>query len=55
MKTLIDRIGADRFVIGSDFPVGERDPAGFVKNIPGIADEAYRLIASENATKILAR
>ena len=55
MKTLIDRVGADRFVIGSDFPVGERDPAGFVKNIPGITDEAYRLIAGENATKILAR
>jgi len=53
MKTLIERIGADRFVLGSDFPVGELDPAGFVRNLPGISDEDYRLISGDNAAKIL--
>ncbi len=55
MQTLIERIGADRFVIGSDFPVGERDPAGFIQSIPGMTEESYRLIAGETAAKILQR
>ena len=30
-KVLLERVGADRLVMGSDYPVGEQDPAGFVE------------------------
>jgi aminocarboxymuconate-semialdehyde decarboxylase len=53
LTTLVERIGADRLVIGSDFPVGEKDPAGFVRNTPGISSDAYRQIAGGTAAGIL--
>lgn len=55
LQTLIARIGPDRFVLGSDFPVGERDPASFVRKIPGMTDETYRLIAGTTAAALLRR
>ena len=31
LKVLIERIGADRMVMGSDYPVGEKHPVGFLR------------------------
>ena len=33
LKVLVERIGADRLVMGSDYPVGEKDPVGFVERL----------------------
>lgn len=49
LQTLIERIGADRFVIGSDFPVGEKDPVGFVRAIPTLTEASRQLITGKNA------
>jgi aminocarboxymuconate-semialdehyde decarboxylase len=35
---LVQRVGADRLVMGSDCPVGESDPIGFIKKCPGISE-----------------
>ena len=31
LEALVARVGADRLVMGSDFPVGDTDPVGFVE------------------------
>lgn len=30
LKVLLERVGADRLVMGSDYPVGEKDPVGWI-------------------------
>src|SRR5688500_7881797 len=30
LRVLLDRVGADRLVMGSDYPVGEKDPVGWI-------------------------
>jgi aminocarboxymuconate-semialdehyde decarboxylase len=36
LQALIDRVGAERLVMGSDFPVGDPDPVGFVERCPSL-------------------
>jgi len=49
---LVRKVGASRVVMGSDYPVGEHDPVGFVKSarLPA-ADEAA--ILGRNAARLL--
>ena len=53
---LVERIGADRVVVGSDYPfeMGEPDPIRAVEAIPGLSEEQRLLILEGNVERILA-
>jgi len=53
LRALKERVGADRLVMGSDHPVGEKDPIGFVERCPGMTDADLALIAGGNAARLL--
>ena len=52
LKVLVERIGADRMVMGSDYPVGEKDPVGWIQNIPLSSSETEQ-ICGGNAARLL--
>ena len=52
LKVLLERVGADRLVLGSDYPVGEKDPIGWLREA-GVAGTDLALIAGGNAARIL--
>ena len=52
MKTLIDRIGVDRMVMGSDYPVGEKDPVGFLRSC-GLEGAQLEQVAGGTARALL--
>lgn len=56
LDVVVDRVGANRIVLGSDYPadMGESDPVGFVRTHPGLSDEQRRMILSDNAARLLA-
>jgi aminocarboxymuconate-semialdehyde decarboxylase len=39
--------------MGSDYPVGESDPVGFVERCPGISEAEVDMIVGGNAAKVL--
>jgi aminocarboxymuconate-semialdehyde decarboxylase len=55
MRNLIDLVGADRIVAGTDFPQGMsvRQPVDFVESIPGLTQEERSLILCENPARLL--
>lgn len=55
MRALIDLVGADRVLIGSDynFDVGYQRPTDFVDRIPGLTSRERELIFGENAARLL--
>jgi aminocarboxymuconate-semialdehyde decarboxylase len=52
LKVLLERVGADRLVLGSDYPVGEKDPIGWLRE-SGVTGEDLAMIAGGNAARIL--
>lgn len=52
---LIDRYGADRVLLGTDYPydMGETDPLGLIGGVDGLSDDERSLITGGNATRIL--
>ena len=52
LNVLLERVGADRLVLGSDYPVGEKDPLGWLREA-GVAGADLTLIAGGNAARIL--
>jgi aminocarboxymuconate-semialdehyde decarboxylase len=52
LKVLLERIGADRLVMGSDYPVGEEDPVGFVAGC-GVSGAELAQICGGNAARLL--
>ena len=52
LKVLIERVGADRLVMGSDYPVGEKDPVGFIRSMNLSGDDVDR-ICGGNAQRLL--
>ena len=48
---LVDLVGPDRVVFGSDWPHAEglEDPASFVKELDGVGDADVRKIMHDNA------
>ena len=52
LKVLLARIGADRIVMGSDYPVGEKDPLAFVKS-SGAGENELQMICGGNAARLL--
>ena len=52
LKVLLERVGADRLVMGSDYPVGEKDPIRFIKENTSSEDETQQ-ICGGNAARLL--
>jgi aminocarboxymuconate-semialdehyde decarboxylase len=52
LKVLIERVGADRIVMGSDYPVGEKDPVAWLSSC-GVEGKDLNNIAGGNAAKLL--
>jgi len=52
---LVDRVGADRVVFGSDFPHAEglAEPASFEKELAGLADGDVRKVMHDNARDLV--
>jgi len=53
LLALVQCVGADRLVMGSDYPVGESDPIGFIKKCPGISETDALMITSTTAAQLL--
>jgi aminocarboxymuconate-semialdehyde decarboxylase len=52
LKVLIDRVGTDRLVMGSDYPVGEADPVAWLQSA-GLAGAELQAVAGGNAARLL--
>ena len=54
LKDLIDRYGADRVMLGTDYPydMGEDDPRGLIAEVSKLKAEDRRLIEGGNAMKL---
>lgn len=55
LSFLVEQVGAERVVLGTDypFPMGDPSPIDTVNSIPGISDEDSRLILEGNVSRIL--
>ncbi len=53
LDTLADRVGPERLVMGSDYPVGELDPVGFVQQDKALSAADKRGVLGETAAKLL--
>jgi aminocarboxymuconate-semialdehyde decarboxylase len=55
MRGLIDLVGVDRIVCGTDFPQGMsvKQPVDFVESIPGLTHEERETILCENPSRLL--
>ena len=52
LKVLLERVGADRLVMGSDYPVGEQDPGQWIRDT-GVTGADLVNIVGGNAARIL--
>jgi len=52
LKVLLERVGPDRLVMGSDYPVGEKDPIRFIKSM-NLPEKEEDLICGKNAERLL--
>ena len=52
LSVLVERVGLDRLVMGSDYPVGEPDPVGWLA-AAGIAGDDLVAVAGGNAARLL--
>jgi aminocarboxymuconate-semialdehyde decarboxylase len=52
---LVSRVGADRVMLGSDFPfdMGSEDPVGHVHSTPGLGEADRAAICGANAAQLL--
>jgi len=53
LATLFKRVGADRIVLGADYPVGGSDPVGEVKEAVSLSNDDLRMVAAGTAAKLL--
>jgi aminocarboxymuconate-semialdehyde decarboxylase len=55
MKMVIDLVGVDRIVMGTDFPQGMavKQPVDFVDSVPGLTRREREIILSDNPAKLL--
>jgi len=52
LAVLIERVGADRLVLGTDYPVGDTDPLEIIRSA-GASESELEAIAGGNATRLL--
>ena len=53
LAALVDRVGADRLVLGSDFPIGDTDPVGFVSRCERLSPAEARMVLGGTAANLL--
>jgi aminocarboxymuconate-semialdehyde decarboxylase len=53
LGALIRRVGADRIILGTDYPFGEDDPVGTIRKVAGLSSEDVDKIVSQNPAAIL--
>ena len=55
MKMVIDLVGVDRVVMGTDFPqlMSVKQPVDFVDSVPGLSRREREMILSDNPAKLL--
>ena len=55
MRALIDLVGAERIVLGSDYDqdMSYERPVDFVDTIPGLTQRERNLILKDNAARLL--
>jgi aminocarboxymuconate-semialdehyde decarboxylase len=55
LKYLMEQVGADRLVLGTDypFPIASQDPVGDALAVQGLSDEQLEAILSGNVVKLL--
>ncbi|MFI0374135.1 amidohydrolase family protein [Actinomadura sp. 1N219] len=57
VRTLVDLVGIDRVMLGTDYPfdMGDPDPQGTLAKIPGLRDRDRLQIARTNADRLIGR
>ena len=55
LADLVRVVGAERIVMGSDYPVGEMKPAEFVRDCKALDPAGQTMVLSENAERLLSR
>ena len=53
LSALIKIVGPEHLVLGSDWPIGETDPIGFVNRCQGIDDTEKRMIAGGRVVQLI--
>jgi len=53
LSALIKIVGPDRLLLGSDWPIGEADPVGFVSRCDDIDDTAKRMITGGRLAELI--
>ena len=53
LEALIKRVGVDRIVFGTDYPVGERDPFATLRGCALLTDADRELITRQTPAAIL--
>jgi aminocarboxymuconate-semialdehyde decarboxylase len=53
LRVLVERVGVDRLVLGSDYPVGEQDPIGWLRDACGLNGAELAQVAGGNAARLL--
>jgi aminocarboxymuconate-semialdehyde decarboxylase len=53
LEMLFRRVGADRIVLGAEYPVGDTDPVGVVKAAVTLPNAELRMVAAGTAARLL--
>jgi aminocarboxymuconate-semialdehyde decarboxylase len=53
LEALVKKVGADRVILGSDYPVGDPDRVGFLRTPSNVSDEDFALMAGDTAAQLL--
>ncbi|WP_166351391.1 amidohydrolase family protein [Phytoactinopolyspora limicola] len=55
LRALLDQVGADRVLVGTDYPfaMGDDDPAGTLAAVPALTSAQHDLIRRDNARRLL--
>ncbi|HXS38580.1 MAG TPA: amidohydrolase family protein [Stellaceae bacterium] len=53
LEALVKRVGIDRIVFGTDYPVGERDPFATLKACKALSEQDREMITRQTPAKIL--
>ncbi len=53
LEALVDRVGADRLVMGADYPVGDDDPVAFVRQAKNLSRDDIVAITGGTAARLL--
>jgi aminocarboxymuconate-semialdehyde decarboxylase len=53
LSNLVKIVGADRLLLGSDWPIGEADPVGFIERCSEIGNSDKKLVKGWRAAELI--